>query len=83
MPIAEIGGLEKNLTFFENFAPPFPEKEMRNGPASRKEAEKPKKISPGNRKIGRPETYQPPLPAFLPRIVNRVKETPPKVHRVW
>jgi len=38
VPIAEIGGL-KNLTFFENFAPPFPEKEVRNGPASRKAEE--------------------------------------------
>ena len=65
MPIAEIGGLEKNLTFFENFAPPFPEKEMRNGPASRKEAEKPKKISPGNRKNGRPENVPTPTPSIL------------------
>jgi hypothetical protein len=26
MPIAEIGGLEKFLTFSENFMPQFPEK---------------------------------------------------------
>jgi hypothetical protein len=47
------------------------------------QAEKPKKISPVNRKNGRPETYQRQLPTSLPGIVNRVKETPLKVHRVW
>ncbi len=42
VPIAEIGGLEKILTLFENFVPPFPEKEVReiNGSI------KPKRISP-------------------------------------
>jgi hypothetical protein len=29
VPIAGIGGLEKILTLFENFTPPFPEKEVR------------------------------------------------------
>jgi hypothetical protein len=54
VPIAEIGGLEKNLTFFENFAPPFPEKEVRdiNGPPIQR------KFLSCNRKNGRRETYQ-------------------------
>jgi hypothetical protein len=29
VPIAGIGGLEKILTLFENFTPPFPEKEVK------------------------------------------------------
>jgi hypothetical protein len=31
VPIAEIGGFRKNFTFFENFVPPSPEKEVRDG----------------------------------------------------
>jgi hypothetical protein len=41
VPIAGIGGLEKIFTLFENFTPPFPEKEVK-----RDKWVQPKRISP-------------------------------------